>query len=223
MPLLQVGVQRQLGQTLVVGQAQPVGVDVGQFVEVQPRRGLADAGQVEPGDGLGVAEQFVVAVRPAQAGQIVAHGLGQIAHLGVFMHRLGAVPLGQFGAVRPVNQRDVGEDRARPAQRVVDQALTCGVVQVIVAANDVGHAHVVIVHHHGQIIGRGAVRAQQDQIVQIVGRPTDRALDLVGHRHRGRLRAAETHDVGQGQIVHGGLAVAPRRLEAALLGLGFVT
>ncbi|MNE34358.1 hypothetical protein D3C80_1280780 [compost metagenome] len=89
----QVGVQRQLGQAVVLGQTDPVGVDVGQLVEVEAGRRLADARQVEPFDGLFIAEQFVVAVRPAQTRQIVAHGLGQIAHLGVFMHRLGAVAL----------------------------------------------------------------------------------------------------------------------------------
>ncbi|MNQ93829.1 hypothetical protein D3C85_1093110 [compost metagenome] len=82
------------------------------------------------------------------------------------MHRLGAVTLGQLGAVGAMDQRDVGEGRPGPAERVIDQALAGGVVQVVVAANDVGHAHVVIVHHHGQIVGGGAVRAQDDQIVQ---------------------------------------------------------
>ena len=171
-PLRQVGVERHAGQTVVVGQPQPVGVDVGQLVEVQPGRRLADAVEVEPLLRLLVAEQLVVAVGPAQPGQIVAHGLGQIAHLGVLMDRLGAVAFRQLGAVGAVDQRDVGEGRPGPAQRVVDQALARGVVQVVVAADDVGHAHVVVVDDHGQIVGRRAVGAQQDQIVQIVRCPS---------------------------------------------------
>ena len=98
-----------------------MGVDVGQLVEIQPGRGLADTVEVEPFQGLGIAEQFVVAVAPAQPGQIVAHGLGQIAHLGIFVDRLSPVPLGQFGPVGTVDQRDVGEDRAGPGERVIDQ------------------------------------------------------------------------------------------------------
>jgi hypothetical protein len=35
------------------------------------------------------------------------------------------------------------------------------------AAYHVGHAHVVVVDHHGEIVGRVAVRAQDDQIVEV--------------------------------------------------------
>ena len=139
------------------------------------------------------------------------------------MHRLGAVTLRQLGAVRSVDQGDVGEGRARPAQRIVDQALARGVVQMIVAANDVGHSHVVVVHDDGEIIGRRAVRTQQHQIVQVVGRPVHVALDLIGHRDRRRLWPTEAHDVRQRQVVHGRLTVAPRRFEGALFSLGLVT
>ncbi|MNE02450.1 hypothetical protein D3C80_949260 [compost metagenome] len=217
------GVQRQFGQTVILGQANPVGVDVGQLVEVEAGRRLADAGQVEPFDGLLVAEQFVVAVGPAQTRQIVAHGLGQIAHLGVFMHRLGAVTLGQLGAVGAMDQRDVGEGRPGPAQGVIDQALAGGVVQVIVATNDVGHAHVVIVHHHSQVVGRGAVRADDDQVVQRRGFPAHAALHRVIDRHRLIQRATKTDGGGLGQVIDGRLAVAPGRDEVAALGLGLIT
>ncbi len=61
----QVGVERQFGEAVVVRQPQPVGVDVGQFVEVQPGRRLVDAAQVEPFQRLFVAEQLIIAVRPA--------------------------------------------------------------------------------------------------------------------------------------------------------------
>ena len=70
---------------------------------------------VEPVDRLVVGEDLVVAVTPAQPGQIVAHGLGQIAHVGELADRLGAVALGELGAVGPVDQRQVGEGRQRPS------------------------------------------------------------------------------------------------------------
>ena len=38
---------------------------------------------------------------------------------------------------------------------------------MIVAADDVGDAHVMIVDHHREHVGRGAVRAQQDEIVEL--------------------------------------------------------
>ncbi len=81
--------------------------------------------------------------------------------------RLGAVPLGKLGAVRPVDQRDVGEGRRFQPRASIDQGLAGGVVQVVVAADHVGDAHVVVVDHHGQVVGRRAVGAQQDQVVQL--------------------------------------------------------
>ena len=57
---------------------------------------------------------------------------------------------------------------------------------MIVAADHMGDAHVVIVDDHGQHIGRRAVGAQQDHVVELV----------VGEAH-----------VALHQIVHDGLAV----------------
>ena len=82
---------------------------------VEPRRRADHVGDVEPGDRLGVGEDLVVAVAPAQPGQVVAHGLGQIAHVGELADRLRAVALGELGAVRPVDQRQVGEAPAGPS------------------------------------------------------------------------------------------------------------
>ena len=76
---------------------------------------LDHVGDVEPGDGLLVGEDLVVAVAPAEPGQVVAHGLGQVAHVGELADRLGAVALGELGAVRPVDQRQVGEGGQRPS------------------------------------------------------------------------------------------------------------
>jgi len=73
-----------------------------------------------------------------------------------------AVALGQFGSVRSVDQRDVGIDRVLPAafhsmHRADDGELAEGVVEVIVAADDVGYAHVMVIDHDGEHVGRRAV------------------------------------------------------------------
>jgi uncharacterized protein YuzE len=67
-----------------------------------------------------------------------------------------------------------------PVHRLIDQALAGGVVQMVVATDHVGDAHVVVVDHHGEIVGRRAVGAQQDQVVQIDVLEGHRALDQVG-------------------------------------------
>ena len=55
------------------------------------------------------------------------------------------------------------ESRHRPVERAVDLRLAEGVVQMVVAADHMGDAHVVVVDDDRQIVGRRAVGAQQDQ------------------------------------------------------------
>ena len=75
--------------------------------------------------------------------------------------------LGQFRPVWPVDQWDMGIDRLRPAHCPDDRQLPEGVVEVVVAANDMGNAHIVIVDHDGEHVGRTAVGSQQDEIVDL--------------------------------------------------------
>ena len=66
-----------------------------------------------------------------------------------------------------------------PAERLVDLRLAGGVGQMVVAADDVGDAHVVVVDDDGEHVGRRAVGAQQDEVVEILVLPHDPALHLV--------------------------------------------
>ncbi len=61
----------------------------------------------------------------------------------------------------------MGIDRLRPAQRPDQRQLPERVGQMVVPANDVGHAHVMVVHHHRQHVGRRSVRSQQHEIVEL--------------------------------------------------------
>ena len=67
--------------------------------------------------------------------------------------------LRELGAVGPVNERDVRHHRNIPAEGRIDLGLAGGVGEMIVAANDVGHRHVVVVDHDREHVGRIAVRA----------------------------------------------------------------
>ena len=66
-----------------------------------------------------------------------------------------------------------------PPQRVVDLLLARGVDQMVVAADDVGDAHVVIVDHDGEHVGRVAVAAQKHEVVEVLVLPDHAALNLV--------------------------------------------
>ena len=50
---------------------------------------------------------------------------------------------------------------------------------MVVAADDVGDAHVVVVDDDGEHVGRRAVGAQQDEVVEVLVLAGDAALHLV--------------------------------------------
>ena len=132
-------------------------VEVFELGEIEARGRAADGVEVEPLDGLLRRENLVVAMAPAEPREIIAHRGRQIAHGAVSLDAERAVPLGKLGAVRPVDQRDMREGGNVPAHGVVDLRLPRGIGEVVVAADDVGDAHVMIVHHHREHIGRRAV------------------------------------------------------------------
>ena len=109
------------------------------------------------------------------------------------------------------------------SMRVVDLLLAGGIDQMIVAPDDVGDAHVVVVDHDRQHVGRVAVAAQQHEIVEVLVLPDHAALDLVLDHGLAGLRRLEA----DGRLHAGrrfrGIAVPPHPvIEAGLaLGAGF--
>ncbi len=87
--------------------------------------------------------------------------------------------LRELRAVRSVYQRDMREGGHGPVHRLVDDGLTRGVGEMIVAADHMGDAHVMVVDHDRQHVGGRAVRTQKDQVVERRRVPVDRALNQV--------------------------------------------
>ena len=125
-------------------------------------------GEIEPACGVLARNDLLVAMAPAQAEEVIGQRFGQDAELvAIGLDAERAVALRELRAVRAVDEGDMGVDRLRPAHRADDGELAEGVVEMIVAADDVGDAHVVIVDDDGEHVGRRAVRAEQDEIVQL--------------------------------------------------------
>ncbi len=130
--------------------------------------------------------------------------------------RTGA--LGQLLAFLVEDHRQVRELRHLGTERVIDVDLPRRVVDVVVAADHFSDAHVDIVDHHGEVVGRPAVGTEDHQIVQLVVRPLDAALDLVVEHHRAFARIAET-DHAMGIFTERLVAVAVIAVVARLLAL----
>src|SRR5271154_5630070 len=100
---------------------------------------------------------------PTEPQQVIAQRLGQIAHVAIGLDTQRAMPLRELGAVRAVDQRDMSEFRDRPVERAVDLYLAESVTEMLVAADDMGDAHVMVVDDDREIIGWRAIRAQDDE------------------------------------------------------------
>ncbi len=130
--------------------------------------------------------------------------------------------LGQLGAVRAMDQGDVGEGGHVPAQGLVDQRLSRGVVEVVVAADDVGDAHVVVVGDHGEIVGRRAVGAQQHQVVEVAVLEHHPPLHQIVDHRLAVQRPRETDDVGAEVGAFPRLAAAPGGTQGVAVGAGLL-
>ena len=85
----------------------------------------------------------------------------------------------------------MGEFRDRPVERPVNLGLAKGVVQMVVAADHMGDSHVVVVDDDREIVGGRAVRAQDDQIVELGIGDRDLALNEVADGRGTLLRRAQ--------------------------------
>ena len=197
-------------------------VEVFQLLQVEPRRRLADPGEIEPAYRILPRDDLVVAVTPAEPEQVIVQRFGQDSHVVAIRfdsHR--AMPLRQFRAIRSVDQRDVRIDRVRPpaldrVHRADDRQLAERVVQMIVAADDVSHAHVVIVDHDRQHIGRRPVRPEQHEVVQLGVLDGHLALDPIVDRGLAVLRCLQPDDEGAIGIFRS-ILVAPGAADAQRL------
>ena len=186
-----------------------MGVEVHQPVEIEPRGAAPDTVEVEPGDRLVAADDFVVAMAPAQAQQAVHHRIGQDSQLAIGLHAERAVPLRQLGAVGAVDQRDMGIDRRLPAEGAEELGLAERVVQMVVAADRMGDAHLVVVDHDGEHVGRRAVAPEQHHVVELaVGNPDGPLYRVLDRRLPLARRLEADRRVYAGRRV-AGVAVAP--------------
>ena len=110
-------------------------------------------------------------------------------------------------------------NRHVPTHGVINHHLPCRIVQMVVAPDRMGYAHVVVIHHHGQHIDRRAVRAQQHHVVQLVVVNCHIALDLVAYHRGSVLRRLDPHHIGRIRMRRR-VSIAPGRPVERAFSLG---
>ena len=90
------------------------------------------------------------------------------------------MPFRQRRVIRPHHQREMRELRRGEAERAVEQQLTRGVRNVILATDHVRHLHQRIVDHDGEVVGGPAVGSHQHRIADDLGVERHLAAHQVG-------------------------------------------
>ena len=112
------------------------------------------------------AENLLVAVGPTQPGQIVDHGLGQVAYRLVVQDR--ARRRGAWKAWPGPGPRSgaCGRKRRGDVQGLIDEDLPGGVGDGLFTPDDMGDRHGDVIHHYREVIGGNAVTPLKDQVVE---------------------------------------------------------
>ena len=106
----------------------------------------------------------------------------------------------EFGAVSPMNKGNMGKGGRLPIERLVNMRLARGIGEMIIAADNICNAHIMIVHNNSQHIGWRAVRAQQHKIINILIWEHNASLHGVIDNcfaFQGRFETDDRRDIGR--------------------------
>ena len=202
----------QLGQAQAVHRLHVLLGEPEELGLVEDRAGGRDVLDVEQLDELGAREDLLVAVRPAQAGQIVHHRVSGNALVAERLHRGGAVALGEPAPIGAQDHRHVGELRYRIVEGLVAEDLLGRVREVVVAPDDVSDLHRHVVHDHAEVVGRRAVGTHEDPVVELAVLEGNGAVDQVVDDGRPRVGNAQPQRARRQAAVAAAARVAERLL-----------
>ena len=133
---------------------------------------------------------------PAKPKQVIDHGISQKAHIPIGVNAQRAMPFRQLGTVNPMYQRNMRKNRHIPSHALIDHILPKRIVQMVVPADHMRNPHIMIVNHHSQHIGRGAISSQYHHIVEHIILYRHRALNRIFDSCRAVIGHFHTHDIG---------------------------
>ena len=164
-------------------------VDVAQLLHIKDGRALGDAGNIKDLYQLLQREDLPIPLgAPAQQGDVVEDGRSQKAHLHQILIGGVAVALGELVGGIPHDGCAVDILGDLPAEGLIQQVVLGGGGKIFVAADDVGDAHGVVVHHVGKVVGGHPVPLDEDLIIQRAAIDGHIAVHLIveGHGPLGR-------------------------------------
>ena len=167
-----------------------------QLLHVEDRRALRDTVIVELLDEVLERHDLVVVLRrPAEEGDEVHDCLGHEALIDEILEGGMTGTLAELLMVLIGDERAVHILRNLPAEGLIETIVLRARAQVLVAANDMGDAHQMIVDDIGEIIGRIAVGLDEDHVIELGVINGDVSVELVVEGRRALGRVVLTDDI----------------------------
>ena len=146
---------------------------------------------IEVFDQLLCRKDFVVAVRPAQADDVVVQTFGQQTELLAIVFDRWAT----FALRQTIDARCMAKYRRLLAQRMIKRNLIVRVIDMIGTTNHVRNLQCQIVDDDGKLIRRHPIRTNHDEIVEIGITLRYLALNHIVERRFALERHLKTHDM----------------------------
>lgn len=182
-------VKRQAGKILTV--------HPGQFLHVIDSCFLAHLAEVKDLHRIFEREDFfVIARRPAQKGQIVYDSFWKITLAAEFFNARCSVAFTEFAPIRCKDHGHMTELRGFPAQCLIDKELFRRVGDMFFGAQDMGHAHEMIINDNGKVIGWDTAALHDDKIIVLVHIKLDIAMDHIMEANRSFERHLDADRIG---------------------------
>ena len=170
-----------------------------ELLQVEDRRALGDAARPRrPSTSSSTVKIVVLSskLQPSSARALTTAWGRKPGRLEV-LHRRRAVALAEALAVLAEDERDVGVVGRRRAERPDHHHLLGRVGDVVLAAQHVGDAHVHVVHGGGEVVGRRAVGAHDDEVLDRAVVEGHRAADVVLDDRLARRRSTAKRQAGR--------------------------
>jgi hypothetical protein len=176
--------QREIDESRRIGGLQIVAIHPRKLVLVEHTGAVGDGRQLEAACELIERQHlFALSRRPSNEREIVRQCFRQITLRSKFRDGRRAMPFRQRRVIGAHDEREVRKGRRRPAERLVQQHLSRGIGDVILAADHVRDLHQRIVDHDGKVVGRYAIGPQQHGIADDLRMKSHFAADDVVEHH----------------------------------------
>ncbi len=136
-------------------------------------------------------------MRPTQAHQIVNERFRQVSHFLIGHNGSRTVSFTEARFIGSQNHGNMGKFRDSKTQRLIKQNLARRVIDMVIAADDMGNVHQRVINDHSKVVGRVTIATLNDQIVKLFIIKTNVSFNQIFDNCRACLNATKAHNTAR--------------------------